>query len=240
MLLCKTSGDVRRRSFLQASGGFWVFLLKPHGYSIAHLSEIGSCAGNSGEEIEMTLTDSAIVDPGQGRSFPLKHVVARDLAKALFAVALAVSLSGAMYAQETEASGTAVKTYVKTSSAPLSISTELIQAVTPTAVRCPAKCALEIRFDTQLNALTPGDPNVVAVVVHVDGSVSNIAPNSALGFDSTSTGGGSNTRSFTWLASKLGAGRHIVDILLYVPEGSAGSANRTLTVHVIAHDNESD
>jgi hypothetical protein len=212
----------------------------PLGYSIVHLSHIGSCAGNSGEEIEMTFADSAIVNPGQGRSFPLKHVVARGLAKALFAVALAVSLSGAMYAQETEASGTAVKTYVKTSSASLQISTELIQAVTPTAVQCPAKCALEIRFDTQLNALTPGQTNVVAVVGHVDGSGSNISPNSVLGFDSTSTGGGSNTRSFTWLAAHIGAGRHIVEIFLYVTAGSAASANRTLTVHVIQSDNDSE
>ena len=188
----------------------------------------------------MTLTDSAVVNPGQDRTFPLRHAVARGLAKALFAFALAVSLSAATCAQETEASGTAVKTYVKTSSAPLSISTALIQAVTPTAVRCPAKCALEIRFDTQLNALTPGDPNVVAVVVHVDGSVSNIAPNAVLGFDSTSVGGGSNTRSFTWLAAPLGAGKHIVDILLFVPEGSAASANRTLTVGVIQSDNDSE
>ena len=183
---------------------------------------------------------STIVHRSQGRLLFFKRFAARNLAKTLLGFAVAGLLSIGTYAQETEASGTAVKTYVKTSSVPLQISHGSIQAMTPTTVHCPAKCALEIRFDAQVNALTPGDPNVVAVVVQVDGSGSNVAPNAVLGFDSTSTGGGSNTRSFTWLASKLGVGRHIVDILLFVPEGSAASANRTLTIHVIAHDKESD
>ena len=185
-------------------------------------------------------TKSATINRSQDR-FPFsKRVAARRLAKVLFGLAVAAFLSAAADAQETEASGSIVKIYIKTNSASLQISKGLVQAVTPTKVNCPSKCNLVIRFDTQVSGLTPGDPNVVGVVVHVDGSVSQIAPNAVLGFDSTSTGGGSNTRSFTWLASKLEAGSHIVDVLLFVPEGSAGSANRTVSIYVVAHHSESD
>jgi hypothetical protein len=135
-------------------------------------------------------------------------------------------------------SGRIEKTYIKTSSAPLEISPSLSPALTPTNVKCQTSCALEIRLETQIDGLTPPDPNVVAAVVRVDGSDVGVKPTSVLGLDSTSTGGGSNSRSFTWMATELGKGVHVVSVYLFTAEGSAASANRTLVINVVSQSNE--
>lgn len=148
---------------------------------------------------------------------------------------LAMGLSVRAYAGEVVSSNLIrLVTYMKTTDVPLFLSPTPANAVSPTTVQCPppGQCVLGIQFAAQFNALTPPDPNVAAIVVSVDGSTSGVLPNGVLGLDSSSTGGGSNARSFLWMAKGLSPGSHTVQVQLYVPTGSAASAGRTLQIDV--------
>ena len=131
-----------------------------------------------------------------------------------------------------------LNTYMKTTDTGLTLSTIPVNAFSPTTVYCPppGHCVLGIHLAAQFSALTPPDPNVAAVIVSVDGSTAGILPNAVLGLDSTSTGGGSNARSFLWMAKGLNPGFHSVQVQLYVASptgsGSGGSATRTLQIDV--------
>jgi hypothetical protein len=91
---------------------------------------------------------------------------------------------------------------------------------------------LSIEVASQFNGLDPANPNVVAAIVTVDGSTTAVEPNAVLGLSSTSTGGGSDARSFVWVAGGLSPGQHSVQIQFFVPTGGALSANRTLKINV--------
>jgi hypothetical protein len=125
-------------------------------------------------------------------------------------------------------------TYFKTSDVPLTITPTPADAVSPTTVSCPrpAPCVLGIELSSQFNGLTPPNPNVVAAIVLVDGSIDTILPHAVLGLSSTSTGGGSDARGYIWTTKALPSGPHAVQVLLSVPEGSAGSFSRSLKIDV--------
>jgi hypothetical protein len=167
---------------------------------------------------------------GKGISFTMLIVMGM-----LFA-----QIARAQTTEETTATGLVLAKVVKTSSAPLQITTTPSAAFeTPLKVACIAlvytKCALLIHLDTQVNAITSNDNAAVfGVEIQVDGSSTNISPNAVLGLDSTSTGGGSNARSFTWIKIGLAPGKHEVNVQFFTTEGTAASADRTLTVETMA------
>lgn len=148
---------------------------------------------------------------------------------------IAIGLSTTAYSGEVSAPNLKLKTtYLKTTDVGLTISTSPTDAFSPTTVTCPrpGPCVLSIQLATQFNGLNPPNPNVVAAIVTVDGSTAAVLPNGVLGLSSTSTGGGSDARSFIWVAEGLYPGPHSVQIQFFVPNGSASSANRTLKIDV--------
>lgn len=123
-------------------------------------------------------------------------------------------------------------TYLKTSNDPLVLSTSPANALTPTTVICPqpGPCVLDIEFAAQFNSLTSSA--VAAAVVTVDGSTAEVSPCAPCGLDSTSTGGGSNARSYLWMAKGIQPGSHSVAVQLSTTQDSAGSSSRSLKVEV--------
>jgi hypothetical protein len=164
----------------------------------------------------------------------------------VIAIGLFVEPSLTVNADEVLLSGlTLTKTYLKTTDVSFIISATPTDAFSPTRVNCrpPGPCVLGIELTAQFSGLTPPD-NVIAAIVSVDGSTAEVLPNGLLGLDSTSTGGGSNARSFLWMTRDLQTGPHSVSVQFYVvaANGSAGSANRTLKTDVYkrGHSEEDD
>jgi hypothetical protein len=169
------------------------------------------------------------------------------LRRLLFVIAIGffVEHSLSVRAQEVSVSDLRLtKTYLKTTDVPLIISATPTDAFSPTRVNCQAggPCVLGIELTAQFSGLTPPDPNAIAAVVTVDGSTAEVLPNGVLGLDSTSTGGGSNARSFLWMTKDLHPGPHSVSVQFYVAaaNGTAGSATRTLKIDVYRHLHSED
>jgi len=136
------------------------------------------------------------------------------------------------YAQETSARNLILtKTYIKTGHPP-SLTTTPVPAVTQTIVRCPGPgtCTIRVEVAAQFSSIIP--PNVAAVVVLIDGSQTGVEPFATVGFDSTSTSGASNVRTFSWMKQGLTPGTHSIDVLMYVTGGTAESASCTVTFEV--------
>ncbi|MGO8987412.1 MAG: hypothetical protein ACLQGU_06495 [bacterium] len=132
------------------------------------------------------------------------------------------------------------RTYIKTTNTALYISPTPVDAFTPTIVRCPGSgtCTIRVEVSTQFSGITP--PEVAAVVILIDDSQTGVQPYAVLGFDSTSTGGASNVRTFSVMKERLSRGHHSVDVLFYVTGGSAASASRTLTIEIYKPFKEED
>ena len=131
-------------------------------------------------------------------------------------------------------------TYIKTGG-PLNLSdfsSGLQEAVPPTTIKCPkvnkTTCTVRIELSSEFSNVTPD--TVAAAAVLVDDSPDGIAPSNVAGFDSTSTTGASNVRTFSWVKTGLNTGDHVIEMFLFTSSvsgtGSAGSFMRTLTIQV--------
>ena len=158
-------------------------------------------------------------------------------------VTIAIGLSTLAYSGEVSTPNLKLKaTYFNTTDVSLTITTTPTDAFSPTTVTCPRPrpCVLGIELASQFSGLNPPNPNVVAAIVTVDGSTAAVLPHAVLGLSSTSTGGGSDARSFIWATAGLSSGRHSVQIQFFVPNGSAGSATRTLKIDVYESNKADD
>src|SRR5271166_3444947 len=128
--------------------------------------------------------------------------------KAFLAIVAIVTIGSStvpkLLAQETFLAGTPARTYMKARTDAVLITSAPLKAFNTSAVNCPTQCFLDITVSIQVSGVTPG--SVAAVSVLLDGSQSEVLPYSALGFDSTSNGGASNVRSYTWMTAPLSSG----------------------------------
>jgi hypothetical protein len=146
----------------------------------------------------------------------------------VLALASCLFVSPAASAQETALNGTPLRTYMKARTDAITLTTTPFTAFTTTTINCASKCFFDITVSAQFSGVTSGD--VAIVEVTVDGSQANVLPYSVLGFDSTSTGGASNVRSYTWMTNTLATGKHTVDVSFFTDAGTAESFDRTLKI----------
>jgi hypothetical protein len=104
---------------------------------------------------------------------------------------------------------------------------------------CPASvkmgCILAFELNVICNGLVPFDGNnVVAAVLYVDGSISNIFPANPVGVTPSCGGGGSDAHSIFWTTTVSAGRTHTAQSYLYVSTagGYATSAARTLKIEI--------
>jgi hypothetical protein len=146
---------------------------------------------------------------------------------------LSPSIGSAQLLEVTLGPLTLLKTYIKTAGS-VFFDRTAVPALTPLSVNCPVPaglmCTVRIELASQFSTVPPD--NVAAVYVRINGSGSGISPTPSIGFDSTSTSGASNVRTFSWVA-RVPPGDHMIELFLGLASPSeyrAGSFSRTLTV----------
>jgi hypothetical protein len=140
---------------------------------------------------------------------------------------------GEAYAEEVSAENLNLETtFIKTENTALFLSTNPIAGFTQTTVDCPGRggCTIRVELSTQFSGIQV--PNVAAVALLIDSSQADVQPFAVVGLDSTSTGGGSNARTFSWMKTGLTRGQHTIDVTFFTTGGSASVPGRTLTIQV--------
>lgn len=140
---------------------------------------------------------------------------------------------GEVYAEEVSAQNLRLeKTFIKTENTGLILSTSPVAGFTQTTVNCPERgtCTIRVELSTQFSGIQ--NPNVAAVTLLIDGAQTDVQPFAAVGLDSTSIGGGSNARTFSWMKTGLPRGPHTIDVFFFTTGGTAGVAGHILTVQV--------
>lgn len=140
---------------------------------------------------------------------------------------------GEVYAEEVSAENLLLEeTFIKTENTALFPSTNPVEGFTQTTVKCPSRRACTIRVELSAQFSSIQNPNVAGVVLLIDSSQADVQPFAVVGLDSTSTGGGSNARTFAWMKTGLTRGPHTIDVLFFTTGGTATVPSRILTVQV--------
>ncbi len=133
--------------------------------------------------------------------------------------------------QETIVKARPVESILVSSSNPLTIDTLGVPATSTIPVRCMDKCYLKISLSALFSNIT--DNGLIAGIVFIDGSEKPVLTSDPVGIDSSSTTPSSQSRGSTWFTQLLKAGRHTIDVGLYMTQGTSGSFSRSVTVDVL-------